>query len=108
MVNESKFMDTLLKQQLVKEKINEFQPSSIPGNFYEQVRDWKKNASEKQIKEMDWKLNSLLRKRLGKLLTCASVVQIGHLEFHLADEEMDYFAGIFELSEELKNGILRK
>lgn len=97
-----------VKQQIVKEQVNETRLASIPRNFYQQVRLWEEEATKEEINDLKWQLNRLFRYRMGKLLMFSSVAEPDDFEANISDEEWDYCEKIFKLSKELKDLIMGK
>jgi len=101
-------MLTVMKQQVVKEAINDTNLSSIPRNFYQEVHLWCEDATAEELKEMQVSLNKLFRVRNGKLLSYACVLAPDGYPINLADEEWDFCTLMFQKSMELRDKIMGK
>lgn len=99
-----------LKQAIVKENVKgDFELASLEPYFFIRVKAYMKKLSESDYDKVQSMLNSLLRKRQGKIIHLADSSELtAELSGKITIEEEKFFNNLHELSEEFTKEILEK
>ena len=97
-----------LKQAIVKENVqNEFEISTLEPYFYVRVLSFMKKLPKDEFDKAQSMLNSLVRKRQGKIIHLADSSQLtADLSQKLTLEERAFYEKIYNTSSEFKKQIL--
>lgn len=97
-----------LKQAVVKENVQgEFEISTLEPHFYIKLRAFMKRLSESDIDKHGSMLNSLVRKRQGKIIRIADSSKLSaDIAKKLTVEERIFYDTIYENSKNFKEKIL--
>lgn len=97
-----------LKQAMVKENVQgEFELSTLDPNFYVRLISYMKNLPKEDFDRVESMLNSLVRKRQGKIIHLADSSKLSaDLSSKLTLEERSFYEKIYKTSIDFKNQIL--
>ena len=105
---QEKDMVVELKQAIVKENVqSEFELSTLEEYFYIRLKSYMKKLPESDYDKVQSMLNSLLRKRHGKIIHLADSSELtAELSNKMTIEEKKFFNKLHETSEEFTKEIL--
>ena len=97
-----------LKQAMVKENVQgEFELATLDPHFYVRLISYMKNLPKDDYDKVESMLNSLVRKRQGKIIHLADSSKLtGDLSSKLTLEERSFYEKIYKTSVDFKNQIL--
>jgi DNA replication factor GINS len=97
-----------LKQSIVKEKVQgEFDLSTLDDYFYIKLKSYMKRLSENDYDKVESMLNTLLRKRQGKIVHLADSSKLTHdISQKLSIEEREFFNQIYKISTKFSKKIV--
>ena len=97
-----------LKQSIVKEKVQgEFDLSTLDDYFYIKLKSYMKRLSENDYDKVESMLNTLLRKRQGKIIHLADSSKLTpDISQKLSIEEREFFNQIYEISTKFSKKIV--
>ena len=97
-----------LKQAMVKENVQgEFELASLDDHFYVRLKAYMKKLPESDYDKVESMLNSLVRKRHGKLVHLANASRLtAELSGKMSVEEREFYNAIHGLSEEFTRQIM--
>jgi DNA replication factor GINS len=97
-----------LKQSIVKEKVQgEFDLSTLDDYFYIKLKSYMKRLSENDYDKVESMLNTLLRKRQGKIIHLADSSKLTpDISRKLSIEEREFFNQIYEISTKFSKKIV--
>ena len=97
-----------LKQAIVKENVQgEFEVSTLDPHFYVRLISYMKKLPKDDYDKVESMLNSLVRKRQGKIIHLADSSKLtADLSSKLTLEERSFYEKIYKTSLEFKNQIL--
>jgi len=97
-----------LKQAMVKENVQgEFELATLDPHFYVRLISYMKNLSKDDYDKVESMLNSLVRKRQGKIIHLADSSKLTtDLSSKLTLEERSFYEKIYMTSVDFKNQIL--
>lgn len=99
-----------LKQSTVKENVQgEFDLSTLDSDFYIKLKSYMKRLPERDFDKVQSMLNSLLRKRQGKLIRLADSSKLSaELAQKLSVEEREFYNQIHQISDDFVKKIMRE
>lgn len=97
-----------LKQAIVKENVQgEFELATLEPHFYLKLTSYMKKLPEKDFDKVESLLNSLVRKRQGKIIHLADSSKLtGDLSKKLTTEERLFYEKIYKTSQEFRDQVL--
>ena len=97
-----------LKQSVVKEKVQgEFDLSTLDDYFYIKLKSYMKRLPENDYDKVESMLNTLLRKRQGKIIHLADSSKLTpDISQKLSIEEREFFNQIYEISTKFSKKIV--
>lgn len=97
-----------LKQAIVKENVQgEFELSTLEPNFYIRLTSYMKKLSEQDFDKVESMLNSLVRKRQGKIIHLADSLKLtAKISEKLTTEEKSFYNIITKASNDFQKEIL--
>ncbi len=97
-----------LKQAMVKENVQgEFELATLDPHFYVRLISYMKNLPKDDYNKVESMLNSLVRKRQGKIIHLADSLKLtADLSSKLTLEERSFYDKIYKTSVDFKNQIL--
>lgn len=97
-----------LKQSIVKENVQgEFDLATLDKHFYIKLRKSMKNLERTDYDKVESMLNSLVRKRQGKIIRLADSLKItADIAQKLTIEELVFYNTIYESSQDFKKKVL--
>jgi len=97
-----------LKQALVKENVQgEFELSTLEPHFYFKLKSYMKRLSRDDFDKVESMLNSLFRKRQGKIIHLADSSKLtADLAKKLTIEEQHFYNNIYKTSNDFKKKII--
>ena len=97
-----------LKQAMVKENVQgEFELATLDPHFYVRLISYMKNLPKEDYDKVESMLNSLVRKRQGKIIHLADSSKLtADLSSKLTLEESSFYEKIYKTSSDFKNQIL--
>jgi DNA replication factor GINS len=97
-----------LKQAMVKENVQgEFELATLDPHFYVRLISYMKNLPKDDYDKVESMLNSLVRKRQGKIIHLADSLKLtSDLSSKLTLEERSFYEKIYKTSVDFKNQIL--
>jgi DNA replication factor GINS len=97
-----------LKQAMVKENVQgEFELATLDPHFYVRLISYMKNLPKDDYDKVESMLNSLVRKRQGKIIHLADSLKLtADLSSKLTLEERSFYDKIYKTSVDFKNQIL--
>jgi DNA replication factor GINS len=97
-----------LKQAIVKENVQgEFDLATLEPHFYIKLTSYMKKLPQQDYDKVESMLNSLIRKRQGKIIHLADSSKLtADLSKRLTTEERSFYEKIYKTSIEFKNQIL--
>jgi DNA replication initiation complex subunit (GINS family) len=108
-MNEEPDYLVLLKQQLVKERIqNAIVLSHIDESFYQDLNKWRVSASKEENEEAHSLLLQLVRARIGKILCFSDVQEVNGIHDRLAKEEKSLYQKIHQACIDFNSEVFNK
>lgn len=97
-----------LKQSIVKENVQgEFELSTLDEHFYIKLKSYMKKLSESDFDKAESMLNSLVRKRHGKIVHLADSSKLtAELSSKMTVEEREFYNNLHEISTEFTSKLL--
>ena len=97
-----------LKQAIVKENVQgEFELATLEPHFYIKLKSYMKTLDKSDFDKVESMLNSLVRKRKGKILPLADSTKLsGDLAKKLTIEEREYYNNLYNMSADFTKKIL--
>jgi len=97
-----------LKQAMVKENVQgEFELATLDPHFYLKLKSYMKRLSQQDYDKVESMLNTLVRKRQGKIIHLADSSKLSaELSKKLAIEEREFYNNLHNISSGFKKQIL--
>ena len=97
-----------LKQAIVKENVQgEFEIATLEPHFYIKLKSYMKTLEQSDYDKVESMLNSLIRKRKGKIIHLADSSKLtADLKSKLAVEEQEYYNNLHNISTDFTKQIL--
>ena len=97
-----------LKQAIVKENVQgEFELSTLYSNFYIKLNSYLKKLPQQDFDKVESMLNSLVRKREGKIIQLAGSSKLtGDLSKKLTIEEHQFYENIYKSATDFKKQVI--
>ena len=97
-----------LKQATVKENVQgEFELASLDDHFYIRLKAYMKKLTESDFDKVESMLNSLVRKRHGKIVHLADASRLtANLSAKMTVEEREFYIALHQISEDFTRQIM--
>lgn len=97
-----------LKQAIVKENVQgEFELATLDSNFYIKLKSYMKTLDQSDFDKVESMLNSLVRKRKGKIIHLADSSKLtADMKKKLTVEEVEYYNNLHNISVDFTKHIL--
>jgi len=97
-----------LKQAIVKENVQgEFELATLEPHFYIKLKSYMKSLEQSDFDKVESMLNSLVRKRKGKIIHLADSSKLtSDLASKLTVEEKEYYNNLYNISTDFTKQIL--
>ena len=98
----------LFRSAIVKENVQgEFELATLEPHFYIKLKSYMKTLDKSDFDKVESMLNSLVRKRKGKILPLADSTKLsGDLAKKLTIEEREYYNNLYNMSADFTKKIL--
>lgn len=96
-----------LKQALVKENVREFELATLDPHFYIRLKSYMKTLPQQDFDKVESMLNTLVRKRQGKIVHLADSSKLtASISQKLTIEERLFYENIYKSAADFRNQIL--
>ena len=96
-----------LKQQIIKEQINEIELARLQPNFYRDINKYRTTTDKEEIVNLDKLLKKVLRLRVGKLMLLIDQDDMKKFRDKLTDEECNFWEKITDAKDVLMKTVIR-
>lgn len=95
-----------LQQVLIKEQIDEVQPSKLEPDFFKKINQYRLDIDLGELKKIDLLLRKIRDIRIGKIIFLIDVKDMRKIKDRLTDEECQFWERITESQNILKTSTL--